>query len=310
MWSRARACSAFGAARPIAWFPHACVHRRTCIGFSHWRWLKDFVANLTCFLLGEEMPRLVLQSLKQAYKEQQRAHCKAWYRKATPLSKYKLAVALAVWWESEKLACMGLRYLEVEYSRTATRLGLPRSDAPAGAEDGAVRPSPLPQKWRDTFLEKIRTMTEEELRAFEEPVLGELKRRRKAKSFLMEVALVDFVEANNRQGRTVSTRAIIERRGFLLDGDVAETHRKLKRLPKAALRWAWKWQCRHGLTRGKFRTGNGLTKEQQMEKARRGGPHSEGFFLFAGFDFSVRIPWVARSVFRTRLAVAVSFYHR
>ena len=81
------------------------------------------------------------------------------------------------------------------------------------------------------------------------------------------LALSDFVEAKNRLGRAVSTRTIIERRGFLLDGDVAQIHGRLKRLPKAALRWAWRWQRRHGLTRGKFRFGNGLTPQQQMDKA-------------------------------------------
>ena len=136
----------------------------------------------------------MLQELKQARNEATRARYHGWYRRHTPLSKCRLAMALAVWWESEKLACMGLRYLEREYSRTVTRLGLPRPDAPAGADDGAVRPSLLPQKWRDAFLEKIRTITDEEVRALEEPAAGELKRRQKAKSLLIDVAWVDFVE--------------------------------------------------------------------------------------------------------------------
>ena len=224
---------------------------------------------LSHFFLRQEMPRLVLKSLKRAQKEQQLEYSRGWYRKAYPLSKFRLAMALAVWWESEKLACMGLRYLEVEYLRSATRLGLPLPDAPAGAEDGAVRPSVLPPKWRDTFLEKVRTITEEELRAFEEPPPAEEKRRRKAKSFLIDVALTDYVEAKNSNGCAVSTRAIMERRGFLLSGGVVQIHGRLKRLPKKALRWVWRWQRRHGLTRGKFRTGSGLTMQQQMEKACR-----------------------------------------
>ena len=246
---------------------HSRVHGCTPIDFTHLRWLRTFLASLSRLFPEQEMPRLVLQKLKEARKEQQREHARAWYRKATPLSKCRLAVALAVWWESEKLACMGLRYLEVEYLRTAARLGLSLPAPPAGPEDGAVRPSVLPQKWRDSFLEKLRSMSEEDLRAFEEPVAADEKRRRKAKSFLMDVALSDFVEAKNRLGRAVSTRTIIERRGFLLDGDVAQIHGRLKRLPKAALRWAWRWQRRHGLTRGKFRFGNGLTPQQQMDKA-------------------------------------------
>ena len=211
---------------------------------------------------------MLQEQLKQARKEATRARYHDWYRRHTPLSKCRLAMALAVWWESEKLACMGLRYLEVEYSRSVTRLGLTRPDAVAGADDGAARPSPLPEKWRDAFLDKIRTITDEEVRALEEPLPGELKRRQKAKSFLIDVALADFVEAKNRQGCTVSTRAVLERRGFLLDAAVAETHGKLKKLPRAALKWAFRWQRRHGLTRGKFRTGNGLTPEQQRKKVR------------------------------------------
>ena len=181
------------------------------------------------------MPRLVLQELKQARKEAARARYHDWYRRQTPLSKCRLAMALAIWWESEKLACMGLRNLEVEYSRSVTRLGLLRPDAAAGADDGAARPLPMPQKWRDAFLDKIRTTTDKEVRALEDPVPAVLKRRQTAKSFLIDVALADFVEAKNRQGCTVSTRAVLERRGFLLDAAVADTHGKLRKLPRAAL---------------------------------------------------------------------------
>ena len=125
----------------------------------------------------------MLQELKQARKEAARARYHDWYRRQTPLSKCRLAMALAIWWESEKLACMGLRYLEVEYSRSVTRLGLPRADAAAGADDGAARPLPMPQKWRDAFLGKIRTVTEEEQHALEEPVERGLQHQRKARLF-------------------------------------------------------------------------------------------------------------------------------
>ena len=98
-------------------------------------------------------------------------------------------------------------------------------------------------------MHKTRTITDEEARAFEEPAAGECKRQQKAKSFLLEVALLDFVEASNRQGRTVSTRAVLERQRFLLDPSVTEAHGKLKKLPQAGLKWAFRWQRRHGLSR-------------------------------------------------------------
>ena len=249
----------------------------------------------------------MLQELKQARKEATRARYRDWYRRHIPLSTCRLATALAVWWESEKLACMGLRYLEMEYSRSVTRLDLPPPDAAAGADDGAARPLPLPEKWREAFLDKIRTITDEAVRAFEEPAERELKRRTRAKSFLIEVALVDFVEARNRQGRTVSTRAVLERRRFLLDAGVSEAHGKLKKLPRAALKWAFRWQRRHGLSRGRFRTGNGLTPEQQRNKVRGGTVNAGAFFLVVALIGGCQNSWVARSIFGTRQTAGFSF---
>ena len=89
------------------------------------------------------------------------------------------------------------------------------------------------------FLDKNRTTTDKEVRALEDPVPAVLKRRQTAKPFLIDVALADVVEAKNRQGCTVSTRAVLERRGFLLDAAVADIHGKLRKLRRAALKWAF-----------------------------------------------------------------------
>ena len=85
----------------------------------------------------------------------------------------------------------------------------------------------------------------------------------------MEVALVDYVLAKNQKGLAVSSRAVLARKGFLLDPLTVETHTRFKKLPRKGLKWVARWQKRHDLTRGRFRQGCGLTPEQQRAKVRR-----------------------------------------
>ena len=84
----------------------------------------------------------------------------------------------------------------------------------------------------------------------------------------MEVALVDYALAKNQKGLAVSTRAVLARKGFLLDPLAVESHTVLKKLPRQGLKWVARWQKRHGLTRGRFRQGCGLTAKQQRSKVR------------------------------------------
>ena len=116
----------------------------------------------------------------------------------------------------------------------------------------------------------MRGLTDEELFALDHPVGKGVENLKKAQAFLTEVALVDYVEAKNQRGKVVSSRAILERRDFLLDVNAVEAHSQLARLPRRALKWVRRWQKRHGLTRGRFRTGSGLTVETQKEKAWQG----------------------------------------
>ena len=89
----------------------------------------------------------------------------------------------------------------------------------------------------------------------------------RARRFLAEVALVSWVERMNVRGLAVSSRAVIERRGLSLAADAAASHGRLSKLPKRAKRWVRRWQLRHGLTRGRFRIGCGLTPARQRQKA-------------------------------------------
>ena len=103
------------------------------------------------------------------------------YRTAAPLSAYKLTLALTIWFEAGKLACMGLRYLETEYMATQKRCGIESGDHASQGTDGAVRPPLLPEHWRTKFLAKIRSVTQEEEDALAEPVGQGMKNQAKAK---------------------------------------------------------------------------------------------------------------------------------
>ena len=116
----------------------------------------------------------------------------------------------------------------------------------------------------------------------------------------MEVALVDYVLAKNQKGLAVSTRAVLARKGFLLDPLTVESHTVLKKLPRQGLKWVARWQKRHGLTRGRFRQGCGLTAEQQRSKVRPLIFYLRRFFFdCCGRVFRSKF-MVPRCIFRTR----------
>ena len=92
----------------------------------------------------------------------------------------------------------------------------------------------------------------------------------------MEVALVDYVQRQNERGLGVSSRAVLEQKGFLISGEAMDAQARLRKLPKNGLLWVHRWQKRHGLTRGRFRRGCGLTHEQQKSKVEKAtGQHSK-----------------------------------
>ena len=197
---------------------------------------------------------------------------------------------------------------------TQKRCGIESGHAATAEGDGAARPSLLPEHWRTNFLEKVRSVTQEEEEALAEPVGQGLKHRAKAKTFLMEVALVDYVSSKNQRGLGVSTRAILERRGFLLDPEVVHSHTRLKALARKEKKWVHRWQRRHGLTRGRFRTGCGLTPEQQRTKVvRAGNRHVVLRIIKLGLSWSgrpegffSRFSELARPVFWSRQTATIS----
>ena len=224
--------------------------------------------------------------LHDAQTEHRRAWKRERYRKTLPLSAYKRIMAVTIWWEAGKLVCMALRYLETEYLATRTRCGITGDGQATGVSaHGVAHPHAVPDHWRALFLESIAGLTDEQQAALDHPEGKKLQYQAKAKKFLMEVALVDYVLAKNQRGLAVSSRAVLARKGYLLDPLTVESHTRLQKLPRKGLKWVARWQKRHGLTRGRFRLGCGLTPEQQSAKV----PGINTHFSFTGTRF-VHVP--------------------
>ena len=224
--------------------------------------------------------------LHDAQTEHRRAWKRERYRKTLPLSAYKRIMAVTIWWEAGKLVCMALRYLETEYLATRTRCGIAGDGQATGVSaHGVAHPHAVPDHWRALFLESIAGLTDEQQAALDHPDGKKLQYQAKAKKFLMEVALVDYVLAKNQKGLAVSSRAVLARKGYLLDPLTVDSHTRLQKLPRKGLKWVARWQKRHGLTRGRFRQGCGLTPEQQRAKV----PGINTHFSFTGTRF-VHVP--------------------
>ena len=214
------------------------------------------------------MASSLVDELKEARRNLRRVVKNDWYRNHTPLSKSRLKLALAIWWEADRQQCMAFRYLHLHYLTAMNRLGM----QPAVAGDaavGAVRPTTIPDKWKAKVQEEITSLTEADLELLRHPQGAGVRRQKEARTFLTEVSLVEYVNKHNARGHAVSTRAVLERKGMLLEPHAQQTHAQLQPLPRSALKWVAKWQRRHGLTRGRFRIGPGLTEAQKRAKVHR-----------------------------------------
>ena len=89
----------------------------------------------------------------------------------------------------------------------------------------------------------------------------------------------------NQSSLAVSSCAVLVRKGFLVDLLTVESHKRLVKLTRKGIKWVARWQKRHGLTRGRFRQGCGLTPEQQRAKVRRVNINFLSCGLFFRFRF-------------------------
>ena len=94
------------------------------------------------------------------------------------------------------------------------RCGIADEELLAATMPGAVRSGVVPAHWRRFILDRVAAITAEEQAALETPEGKGLQYKAKAQQFLLEVALVDYVIVKNQRGLGVSSRAVIERKGF------------------------------------------------------------------------------------------------
>ena len=214
------------------------------------------------------MPVSVAEQLKEARRNLRRAVKNDWYRMNTPLSAAKLQQALAVWWEADRETHMALRYLHMQYLSTAKRLGL-QSHVDGDAAVGAARPTEIPETWRTKLESRLASVSDADLHTLRYPTGADIRRKETAKTFLRDVALMAYVEQQNSRGHAVSSRAVLERKGLLLGQVDQQAHTQLRPLSRHAHKWVIRWQRRHGLSRGRFRVGAGLTDSQRQFKAVR-----------------------------------------
>ena len=174
---------------------------------------------------------------------------------------------------------MAWRYLETEYLATRKRSRITDDILAGVSAHGVAHPSAVPEHWRAFF------------NALQPSLMSSRPRSiiRKARNFsfrqrqiILEVALVDYILAKNQNGLAVSSRAVLAQKGFLFDLLMVESHKRWAKLTRKGIKWVAHWQKRHGLTRGRFRQGCGLTPEQQRAKVRRVKIN----FLSCGFFFS------------------------
>ena len=184
------------------------------------------------------------------------------------LSPHQLRMALIVWWEGDRLMCLGLRYLEWHF------LCLCRRGAAAGSalvEDpalGAARLSLVPAPWQAALAGKVTALTAEEEARLACPPEADAKYHRRARGFLEEIALVDFVRGRNEVGLVVSTRALLHQRDLFRGAVQPLTHRIQSPLPKSGRNWVDRFLRYHGLNSGRFRVGSGLSEVEQCTKVR------------------------------------------
>ena len=158
-------------------------------------------------------------SLRGARAELRRTARRDRYRAQLPLSAHKQNMTVAIWWEADKLVCMGLRYLALEYSKTQKRCGIPVVQNLAESTSGAVRYDVVPPHWRKWLCDKVSALPPDLVASLEHPEGKWLQYQEKAKRFLLEVALVDYGKSKNEKGLTVSSRTVLARKACLLQPD-------------------------------------------------------------------------------------------
>ena len=205
-------------------------------------------------------------TLAEVRAELRRTAARARYRARLSLSAHKKNMTVAIWWEADKLVCMGLWFQSLAYSKMQTRCGLSTVSHSTDSMSGAARHDVVPPHWRKWLCDIVSAMPSNVVASLEHPEGKWSQYREKARRFLLEVALVDYVRSKNEKGLTVSSRAVLARKAFLLQPHVVQFPQMFGNAVSPWSCMVSRWQKRHGLTRGRFRVGCGLTMKQQLDK--------------------------------------------
>ena len=222
-------------------------------------WLKPVL----CQDLRENMSRETRLEIKRLQKQMQRqGQC--------DLSVAVLQVALAMWYLDDRDATMAHGWLAKKYTelQCKKKKKAPDQPKPLAHKIGAQRDLlDLPASWIDKFSRAIEDWSP----ADEENIRNRsghwLKHVKQAEALKLDATLVDWARKQTMKGRSVSTRAILNRKRdvhMLLDGAVRE---QCAPLQKKDVSWVRRWAARHGLRRGRFAHGAGFSRETKIRKA-------------------------------------------
>ena len=138
-------------------------------------------------------------SLRGARAELRRTARRDRYRAQLPLSAHKQNMTVAIWWESDKLICMGLRYVALEYSKTQKRCGIPVVQNLAESTSGAVRHDAVPPHWRRWLCDKVSALPPDLVASLEHSEGKGLQYQEKARRFYSRLHWSTMSEARLRK---------------------------------------------------------------------------------------------------------------
>jgi hypothetical protein len=143
---------------------------------------------------------------------------------------------------------------------TAERLAAAEADGAADCGPGSAERQ---------FQRVVRSLSPACLEAFEaDRTAGAMRRRRRAQGWLRSVRLVRWIGQVNAKGLAPTARSVLEQAGRPHAADPAGGGGPVGSALRATEKqWLRRWARRHGVVRGRFKQGPGLTLETLRGKA-------------------------------------------
>ena len=97
--------------------------------------------------------------LREARREQRRQRQVSRRRRQLTLSSHQEQVALAIWWQTERLLSMAFRYLELQHGRVLQRPEAGQCPGHAGAAASSALSFRLPAEWFVLTRTRVESVT-------------------------------------------------------------------------------------------------------------------------------------------------------